>query len=59
MRFKVNDIVRVSKQSSFYNDDLYHVRKDTNGVIYEIISSWDTGETCKLREEDLKLVKRP
>lgn len=64
MRFQVGDIVRIGKESEYYECDWRDNPKDMNGVITEfyeygddtrIMVVWDDGETNSYVELDLKL----
>lgn len=64
MRFKVDDIVRISKDSQYYGRDPEYNPKDINGKIVNISSGikirvdWDTGGDNGYNEDDLRLVRR-
>ena len=66
MRFKEDDIVRISKQSNRYNWGNEENPKDTNGKVVDIDERslwpirvvWDNGTRNWYVEEDLKLVRR-
>jgi len=70
MRFKVNDIVKISKKSKWYGKSCSLTNpKDMEGKIlttqresdfgYFINVKWKNGHICFFTESDLGLVRRP
>lgn len=71
MRFRIDDIVRISKTSHYYEEDWRDDGGDhdssnpcdkTEGIITDVIGDievlWDNGRMNTYYEDDLKLVRR-
>ncbi len=65
MRFQEGDIVKISKKSTWYEDDKDWNPKDTEGSVciglnqWRVYVTWTNGESNNYRENELRLVRRP